>query len=130
MQSESSSASSLGATDLHDYTDRVLDLVSSAVQRGRDTQQCCDYPYQMLDKHCASRTVVRHNAISTSTPTTACSILSVLFSIIMPCIGKIRLWLCFGAGRTRNDMWSHDIFSLSSLPQMLIVSIHTLTLPY
>lgn len=58
--------SSLGATDLYDYTGRVLDLVSSSVQEGRDTQQCCDYPYQMLDKFCASRTFVRTDAYTSA----------------------------------------------------------------
>jgi ATP-binding cassette subfamily A (ABC1) protein 3 len=50
-------ASSLGATDLLNYSDQVLQLISSSVQRGRDTAQCCGYRYQLLDKHCTSRTV-------------------------------------------------------------------------
>ena len=49
---------SLGATDIYDYSSLVLDLLSTAVHRGQDTTQCCDYHYQMLDKYCASRTVV------------------------------------------------------------------------
>ena len=55
---QSLTAESLGASDLFDYTDRVLELVSGSVQSGRDTAQCCGYHYQMLDKYCSSRTVV------------------------------------------------------------------------
>ena len=51
-------AGSLGATDLFDYTGRVMELVSSSVHGGMDTAQCCGYRYQMLDKYCASRTMV------------------------------------------------------------------------
>ena len=67
-------ADSLGATDLHNYTGRVLDLVSTAVHSGRDTEQCCDYPYQMLDKHCASRSQVG-SCIHTCTCTCMCIII-------------------------------------------------------
>ena len=55
---QSLTADSLGATDLFDYTGRVLELISGSVQSGRDTAQCCGYRYQMLDKYCTSRTAV------------------------------------------------------------------------
>ena len=58
---QSLTAESLGATDLFDYTGRVLELVSGSVQSGRDTAQCCGYRYQMLDKYCTSRTMVHNN---------------------------------------------------------------------
>ena len=55
---QSLTADSLDATNLYDYTGRVLELVSTSVESGWDIEQCCGYRFQMLDKYCSSRTTV------------------------------------------------------------------------
>ena len=47
----------LGASDIFDYTQPVMDIVDS-VQNHANISLCCQYQLQLLDKFCARQTAV------------------------------------------------------------------------
>ena len=49
----------IGETEVKDYTQKSLDVISSKVQNGTNISQCCEYNNQILDKFCAVQRGVR-----------------------------------------------------------------------
>ena len=54
MSKQNISASDISATKVEDITGDVL-AIRKSVQNITDTNDCCSYEYQLLDKFCASR---------------------------------------------------------------------------
>ena len=48
----------LGATEYFDFTDQIRSIMNSSAEPRTDISSCCNYRFQLLDKYCASRTVV------------------------------------------------------------------------
>ena len=55
---QSVNARDLGATAFSDYSAGVMDIINYDVHTGNDIMQCCNYTHQILDKYCASETLV------------------------------------------------------------------------
>ena len=55
---QSVNARDLGATAFSDYSAGVMDIINYDVHTGNDIMQCCNYTHQILDKYCASQTLV------------------------------------------------------------------------
>lgn len=54
---QSEEAKDLGITAYYNYTEEI-EQIKDQVLNYTSVEECCDYQYQILDKFCASRTVV------------------------------------------------------------------------